>query len=69
MKTDLQKFEDLLNELGVKYQINTHAMGVKELGIYPDHLYRNYKDEVNNSVSIVFDKDNKFIYFEGMNWR
>lgn len=66
MRTDLQKVKELLNELGVKYQIDTHAGDVKELEIYPEHLYHNHKDEVNNNVSIVFDADDKLMYFEGM---
>lgn len=66
MRTDLQKFKDLLNEIGVEYQIDIHARDVKELGIYPKHLYHDWNSEVNNAVSIVFDADDKFMYFEGM---
>lgn len=66
MKTDLQKFKDLLDETGIKYRINIHSKNIKELGIYPEYLYHNWKDEVNNAVSIVFDSDDKFMYFEGM---
>ena len=64
--TDLQKVKDLLDELGVKYQIDVHVGDVKELEIYPEYLYHNHKNEVNNNVSIVFDADDKFMYFEGM---
>lgn len=66
MKTDLQKFKDLLDETGIKYQIDIHARNVKELGIYQEYLYHDWKGEVNNAVSIVFDSDDKFMYFEGM---
>lgn len=41
MKTDLQKFKDLLDETGIKYQIDIHAKNIKELGIYPENLYHN----------------------------
>lgn len=64
--TDLEKFEKLFNEIGIKYQINIHAKDVKELEIYTEYLYRNHKNEVNNNVSIVFDANDKFMYFEGM---
>lgn len=66
MRTDLQKFQDLLDELGINYQINVHAGDVKELEIYPEYLYHNHKNEVNNNVSIVFNANDKFMYFEGM---
>jgi len=66
MKTDLQKFIDLLNELEIKYQISYHAYNIKELEICSEYLYHNYKNEVNNHVSIVFNAKDKFMYFEGM---
>lgn len=66
MNTDLQKFKNLLDEIGVEYQVDIHANDIKELGIYPEHLYHNWKDEVDNAVSIVFDANDKFMYFEGM---
>lgn len=66
MKTDLQKFVELFDEMGIKYWINIHANNVKELEIDPKSLYHNHKNEVDNAVSIVFDADNKFMYFEGM---
>lgn len=66
MRTDLQKFQNLLDELGIIYQIAVHVGGVKELEIYPEYLYHNHKNEVNNNVSIVFDANDKFMYFEGI---
>ena len=68
MKTNLQKFKDLLDELGVKYQIDNHAGDIKELEIYPEHLYQ-LNNGANNAVSVVFDSDDKLMYFEGMSWK
>lgn len=67
MKTDLQKFKDLLDEIGVKYFTCIHANNITELGIDFEYLYRNkHTNEINNAVSIVFDADNKLMYFEGI---
>lgn len=62
--TDLEKFKSLLDKTGVKYHTAEHHENIKELGIYPEHLYKNHKGEVGY-VSIVFDKDGKLMYFEG----
>lgn len=69
MITDLQKFKDLLDEMGIKYQIDVHGNNIKELGIYSEHLYADWRGNVNNAVSIVFDSNDKFMYFEGMSCR
>ena len=66
MKTDLQRFKDLLDEIGIEYQIDVHGGDIKELEIYSEFLYHNHKGETNNNVSIVFDANDKFMYFEGM---
>ena len=67
MKTDLQKFKDLLDEIGVEYSVCQHANDIKELGIHLEYLYRNkLTNKVNNAVSIVFNADDKFMYFEGI---
>ncbi len=66
MKTDLQKFKDLLDEMGIKYQIDVHGNNIKELGIYPAYLYTDWRGKGCNAVSVVFDSEDKFMYFEGM---
>ena len=66
MKTDVQKFKDLLDEMGIKYQIDVRGNDIKELGIYPDHLYADWRGKGRNAVSIVFDSEDKFMYFEGL---
>lgn len=66
MKTDLQKFKDLLNELEVGYKICNHVEGVRELCIHPKHVYQGYCKNEHNVASIVFDKDEKFMYFDGI---
>lgn len=76
MKTDLQKFKDLLDELEIGYHIDIHAGNIKELGILPKYLYCDthhqdifyYKNKVRNAVSIVFDKNDEFMFFEGMSF-
>lgn len=66
MKTDLQKFKSLLDEIGIKYQIDIHGNNIKELGIFPEYLYTDWRGKGNNAVSIVFDSNDKFMYFEGI---
>ena len=69
MNTDLQKFKDLLDEMGIKYQIDVHCNDIKELGIDPEHFYADWRGKRGNAVSIVFDAEDKFMYFEGISWK
>ena len=52
--------------MGVKYQINVRGNNIKELGIYPEHLYTDWRGKGHNAVSIVFNSEDRFMYFEGM---
>lgn len=68
MRTDFQKFTDLLNETGVEYEIIIHARGVKEIQIHPKFIYQvlQFKQKkTSNTVSIDFNADDKFMCFHG----
>ena len=67
MKTNLQKFRDLFDEMGIEYEVVVHAGDIKELQIYHKHLYHDFRDnKVKNAVSIAFNSNDEFMYFDGM---
>ena len=64
--SDELKFKSLLDEIGIKYAsyVRGHVT-FTEIQILPENLYADWRGAGCNSVSIVFDKDGKFLYFEG----
>lgn len=68
MKTNLQNFKNLFDEMGIEYEVIIHAGNIKEMQIHPKHIYQNPKihsKRSGNAVSIDFDTDDKFICFHG----
>ena len=63
--TDLERFEETLSAIAIEYHKRTYqpkyAPEVVELDICKKHIYMSY----GNSVTIRFDEEGKFIYFEG----
>lgn len=60
MKTDLQKYKDFFDEMGVGYTVTKSKTGIIRLDINTNHIDYSY----GNSITVVFDTDEKFGVFE-----
>lgn len=60
MKTDLQKYKDFFDEMGIDYAIKKGINGIIRLNINTKHIDYGY----GNLITIVFDTDEKFDVFE-----
>ena len=60
MKTDLQKFQDLFDELNIEYGIWIGCTGNKYIDVNSIHLIDNY----GATLYIRFDDNEKFVKFE-----
>ena len=60
MKTDLQKYEDFFDEMGIGYTITKHENEMISMDIDREHIYYFY----NNSLCIRFDDEENFVEFQ-----
>lgn len=56
--SDLEKFEQLFNELGIKYSISN-----KKLSVDINHIYEETYS-YGKALDISFSDEGKFLYFE-----
>lgn len=60
MKTDLKKYKDFFDEMGIGYEVVKHQNEMISLNINEEHIYYSY----GNSICIRFDNEEKFVEFE-----
>ena len=60
MKTDLQKYKDFFDEMGIDYEVENTRSGLIRMSISRKHIFYSY----GNSIYIMFDENEKFGEFQ-----
>lgn len=60
MKTDLQKYKDFFDEMGIRYKVTKHQNEMISLDINEEHIYYVY----GNSICIRFNDEEEFVEFQ-----